>query len=63
MNRPSYTMPPVFMRCRCETDRSLEILARAFEHGWGDRAWVETDSDLESLRSDHRFNALLEGMH
>ena len=52
-----------FYALQDDVDRALELLARAFEHGWGDRAWVETDSDLESLRSDPRFNALLEGMH
>jgi hypothetical protein len=52
-----------FYALQDDVDRSLELLARAFEHGWGDRAWVETDSDLVSLRTDPRFNALLEGMH
>ncbi len=52
-----------FYALQDDVDRALELLARAFEHGWGDRAWVETDSDLVSLRADPRFNALLEGMH
>ncbi len=46
-----------------DIDRSLELLTRAVEQGWGDRAWLETDSDLDSLRADHRFTALLEGIH
>ena len=46
-----------------DSDRSLELLARAVELGWGDRDWLETDSDLDSLRADERFNALLKGMH
>ncbi len=46
-----------------DIDRSLELLARAVEQGWGDRAWLETDSDLDSLRSDHRYIALIEGLH
>ena len=27
--------------------------------GWGDRAWMETDSDLEPVREHPRFTALL----
>ena len=46
-----------------DIDRSLELLARAVEQGWGNRAWLETDSDLDSLRADSRFTALLEGIH
>ncbi len=46
-----------------DTDRSLELLALAVEQGWGNRAWLETDSDLDSLRADPRFTALLEGIH
>ena len=46
-----------------DKDRSLELLTRALERGWGDRAWIETDSDLDSLRADKRFVALLKGMH
>jgi len=45
-----------------DIDRSLELLARAAELGWGDRAWLETDSDLDALRADPRFVALLKGM-
>ena len=45
-----------------DIDRSLELLARAVELGWGNRDWLETDSDLDSLRADHRFVALLKGM-
>jgi adenylate cyclase len=46
-----------------DIDRSLELLARAFELGWGDRAWLETDSDLDSLRADPRYITLIESMH
>ena len=40
-------------------DRSLELLAKAVDQGWGDREWLETDSDLDVLRDDERFKALL----
>jgi hypothetical protein len=36
------------------------LLERAVASGWGDRAWLETDSDLDLLREDARFKALLE---
>lgn len=39
--------------------RALDLLERAVQLGWGDRAWMETDSDLEPLRQDPRFQALL----
>jgi hypothetical protein len=42
--------------------RSLELLERAVENGWGDLAWLETGSDLDSLRDDHRFKAILAGV-
>lgn len=43
-----------------DTERSLDLLERAVASGWGDRAWLETDSDLDLLREDARFKALLE---
>ena len=52
-----------FYAMQGDKDRSLELLTRAVEQGWGDRAWLETDSDLDSLRADHRFTALLEGIN
>jgi adenylate cyclase len=52
-----------FYAMQGDKDRSLELLTRAVEQGWGDRAWLETDSDLDSLRADHRFTDLLEGIH
>ena len=52
-----------FYATQGDIDRSLELLARAVEFGWGDRTWLETDSDLDSLRADQRFIALLKRMH
>jgi adenylate cyclase len=43
-----------------DKDRSLELLESAVEKGWGDKAWLETDSDLDSLRNLPRFQALLQ---
>jgi adenylate cyclase len=52
-----------FFALKGETDRSIELLKRALERGWGDRAWLETDSDLDSLRDDPRFQQILDGIH
>ncbi len=51
-----------FYAMQGDIDRSLELLASAVERGWGDRAWLETDSDLDALREDQRFIALLKGL-
>ncbi len=51
-----------FYAMQGDKERSLELLERAVEGGWGDRAWIETDSDLESIRDDERFVALLQRM-
>jgi len=52
-----------FYAMKGDTDRSIELLGRAVDHGWGDRAWLETDCDLDSLREDPRFQALMERIH
>jgi adenylate cyclase len=41
------------------TTRALDLLEKAVELGFGDRAWIETDSDLEPLHGEERFKALL----
>src|SRR3546814_5542291 len=33
-------------------DRAFELLERAVDLGWGDRTWIEHDSDLAPLRDD-----------
>ena len=43
-----------------ELEKSIDLLERAVEKGWGDRAWLETDSDLDPLRDQPRFKALIE---
>ena len=42
-----------------DKERAMELLERAVDKGWGDKAWLETDSDLDSLREMPRFQALL----
>ena len=41
-------------------EESLQCLEHAIDKGYGHREWVEHDSDLNSLRSDKRFQALLD---
>ena len=52
-----------FYAMKGDTDRAMELLERAVENGWGDKAWLETDPDLDSLRSDARFQALMARIH
>ena len=44
-----------------EKDRAFECLEKAVRAGFGNRAWIEKDPDLESLRDDPRFTALMTG--
>lgn len=49
-----------FYSLRGDADRAIELLNKAIEQGWGDKAWLETDSDLNPVRDDPRFQALLD---
>lgn len=61
--------PMVYYNAACtfavlgERGRALDLLERAVALGWGDRAWMENDSDLASLHDMPRFNALLARLH
>jgi adenylate cyclase len=46
-----------------DNTRAIELLEQAVSLGWGDRAWMENDSDLEPLHVDPRFQALLARIH
>jgi tetratricopeptide (TPR) repeat protein len=45
-----------------EIDKAFECLDRAVEHGFANRAWTENDTDLDAIRSDPRYEALLKEM-
>jgi adenylate cyclase len=42
-----------------DSERAIDVLARACELGGGSRDWIEHDSDLDPLRESPRFKALL----
>ena len=42
-----------------EAESALTCLDKAVRNGFGHREWLENDSDLDSLRADPRFEALL----
>jgi TolB-like protein/Flp pilus assembly protein TadD len=42
-----------------DIEGALAYLDKAIRNGFGHREWLENDSDLESLRADARFEALL----
>ena len=43
-----------------QTDDAFGCLGKAVQNGFGHRAWLENDSDFDSIRADSRFAALLE---
>jgi tetratricopeptide (TPR) repeat protein len=43
-------------------DESLNALEKAVDKGYGQRDWVEHDTDLDSLREIPRFKRIVEGM-
>ena len=49
-----------FCAIQGDHERAIDLLERAVDLGWGDRAWMEHDSDLDPLHGNPRFAALLE---
>ena len=48
-----------FFAIQGDHERAIELLEKAVALGFGDRAWIETDSDLDPLHGHPRFAALL----
>ncbi len=44
------------------TDDCLTALEQGVNKGWGDKAWLEHDSDLDSIRNEPRYLALVKAM-
>ena len=44
------------------TDDCLTALEQAVNKGWGDKAWLEHDSDFDSVRGEARYLALIRAM-
>jgi len=44
------------------SDDCLTALEQAVNKGWGDKAWLEHDSDFDSVRNEPRYVALLKAM-
>lgn len=45
-----------------QSEKALDMLEKSFEAGLSDPEWMEQDSDLDNLRDDPRFSALLKKM-
>ncbi|MEP6509499.1 MAG: tetratricopeptide repeat protein, partial [Gemmatimonadales bacterium] len=43
-------------------DQALDCLEKAVDKGYGQKDWVEHDTDLDSLRDLPRFQRIVEGM-
>lgn len=43
-----------------EIDKAIGYLDEAVTFGYGQREWLENDSDLDPLRNDLRFQALFD---
>ena len=45
-----------------KVDECLHALEQAVSKGWGDRDWLQHDSDLDSIRNEPRYLALMRAM-
>jgi adenylate cyclase len=44
------------------TDEALSALEQSVDRGYGDKNWIEHDSDFDSLRATPRYQAIIQGM-
>ncbi len=45
-----------------KTAECLDALEQAVSKGWGDKSWLEHDSDLDSIRDAPRYQAIVQAM-
>jgi hypothetical protein len=43
-------------------DRALDLLGRAVRAGFRKREWIEHDPDIDPLRGDPRYRAIMESL-
>ncbi|MGH9421102.1 MAG: TPR end-of-group domain-containing protein, partial [Thermoanaerobaculia bacterium] len=43
-------------------DEALGALEQAVDRGYGDKNWIEHDSDFDSIRATQRYQALVQTM-
>ena len=43
-----------------QSDEALNCLEKSVQNGFGHKAWIENDSDFDSIRGDPRFGSLLQ---
>ena len=64
-----FTLERDFINSACtfavlgESNRALDLLERAVALGWGDREWIQNDSDLASLHGNPRFRDVFGRIH
>jgi len=54
-----YNVACVYSLCG-KAEETVDLLEKATKAGFGDTAWLDHDSDLDSVREHPRFKALLE---
>jgi len=42
-----------------EKEKAISLLQVAVDKGWGNKEWIEQDSDYDSLREEPQFKALM----
>jgi serine/threonine protein kinase/Tfp pilus assembly protein PilF len=50
------------LACSNKIPEALDALERSVGNGWGDKAWLEHDSDLDTIRNEPRYQALVRAM-
>jgi serine/threonine protein kinase/Flp pilus assembly protein TadD len=50
------------LSCSDKIPEALDALERSVANGWGDKSWLEHDSDLDPLREEPRYKALVAAM-